>query len=195
MNEALPRPSESPQHENQGENLFKPDSYLGEDSMLEKIREMKRKATEHGESQYEQIVKAIKSKVSTKEKDNPAEGTSQSKMVEEFGADGAAKNQLNERRKLREKKRKAEFQIGDKVRIKTARFGKRYAIGRPEYTEGNVVRYKGGKEIYKGGEEIYDTYISHLEKLGTEDDKEDGNVVATVCYKGKWYKRSQRSTQ
>ncbi len=56
-------------------------------------------------------------------------------------------------------KRKAEIQIGDKVRIKTKRFGKHYAKGRPKYTKGKVVTFKGKKVgvVYEGGEETYDT--------------------------------------
>ena len=104
-----------------------------------------------------------------------------------------AQNILKERRNLKELKRKCTFQVGDKVRIKTIRFGKKYAKGRPEFTQGKVVKVKGKKAgvVYEGGEEIYDTYLTHLENLGKDLEDEPGDVVATVCYKGKWYKKSQ----
>jgi hypothetical protein len=52
-----------------------------------------------------------------------------------------------------------------------------------------------GKKVgvkYEGEEEIYDTNLQRLEKLDTNEEPEDkDNVVATVFYKGKWYKKSQ----
>ena len=56
-----------------------------------------------------------------------------------------------------------------------------------------MVKVKGKKAgvVYEGGEEIYDTYLAHLENLGKNLVDEPGDVVATVCYKGKWYKKSQ----
>ena len=83
--------------------------------------------------------------------------------------------------------------MGDKVKIKTIRFGKRYAKGLPEFTHGKVVKIKGKKAgvVYEGDEEIYDTYLAHLENLGRDEEADQGDVVATVCYKGKWYKRTQ----
>jgi hypothetical protein len=74
--------------------------------------------------------------------------------------------------------------------VKTARFGKQYAKGRPEFTRGKVITIKGKKVKvrYEGVKELYDTYLSHLMKVVDEEDAEEGNVVATICYKGKWYK-------
>jgi hypothetical protein len=46
---------------------------------------------------------------------------------EEYGADARARKILQERRITRDAKRKAEFQVGDKVKIKTWRFGREYA--------------------------------------------------------------------
>ena len=96
------------------------------------------------------------------------------------------KKQLKERRSLREKKRKAEIQIGDSVKIKTARFGKQYAKGRPEYTKGKVVAMKGKKAVvvYEGSEETYDTYKTQLEKEDSDEDKGKDNDVAMICHKG-----------
>ncbi len=104
-----------------------------------------------------------------------------------------AQNILKKRKNLNEAKRKATFQVGDQVRIKTMRFGKKYAKGLPEYTQGKVIKIKGKKAgvVYEGGEEVFDTYLNHLEKVGKDSDEEEGDVVATVCYQGKWYKKSQ----
>jgi hypothetical protein len=90
-------------------------------------------------------------------------------------------------------KRKAEINIGDEVKVKTVRFGKQYAKGRPKFTRGKVISIKGkkAKVRYEGGDELYDTYLSHLLKADYEDEVDGDNVVATVCYKGKWYKKSQ----
>jgi hypothetical protein len=51
-----------------------------------------------------------------------------------------------------------------------------------------------GKKVgvrYDGGEEIYDTNPFRLEKLKDRDDPNPENVVATISYKGKWYRRSK----
>jgi hypothetical protein len=112
---------------------------------------------------------------------------------DEYGADVNTKNILKERRNLKELKRKAEIQVGDMVRIKTIRFGKLYAKDRPKYTQGKVVGTKGKKVavVYEGGEESYDTYKSHLEKLEVDELAKDDDVVATIIYQGKRYKKSQ----
>ena len=190
MNEALPRPPSSSSHEpsssppeNQGENL---NSILDEDSLREKIDEIKRINREKAESQYDKFKNGIINLRSEKEEQKWSTGKG-------YGADLNAQNILKERRNLNELKRKCTFQVGDKVRIKTIRFGKKYAKGRPEFTQGKVVKVKGKKAgvVYEGGEEIYDTYLAHLENLGKDLVDEPGDVVATVCYKGKWYKKSQ----
>jgi hypothetical protein len=110
-----------------------------------------------------------------------------------YGADLSTTNILKERRNLKELKRKAEIQSGDQVKIKTIRFGKQYAKGRPEYTRGKVVSIKGNKAIvlYEGGDETYATEKAHLVKDDENNQASSDNVVATVCYKGKWCKRSQ----
>ena len=111
---------------------------------------------------------------------------------EEFGADVSAKNILKHRRDLKNLKRKAEIHAGDGVRIKTIHFGKKYARGRPDYTEGKVVSIKGKKAgvRYQGGDEIYETYLSRLEKLDRREELDQDNVVATVSYQGRWYRKS-----
>jgi hypothetical protein len=191
MNEALPKTplTYHSQLENQGESLQSlqmRDKLLDEDSLLEKLISLKEKAKVEADTQYQKIVKAIQNIRGKKIK-------STSPADEEFGADISAKNILNGRRDLKERKRKAEIQIGNKVRIKTIHFGKKYAKDRPEYTDGKVVAIKGKKVgvRYDGGDEIYDTYLSRLEKLEDHDDPNQENVVATICYNGKWYKRSQ----
>jgi hypothetical protein len=75
--------------------------------------------------------------------------------------------QGNQRRSRRGLKRKADINIGDGVKVKTARFGKQYAKGRPEFTRGKVISIKGkkAKVRYEGGDELYDTYLSHILKL------------------------------
>ncbi len=94
---------------------------------------------------------------------------------EGFGADINAKNILKSRRDRKNLKRKAEIHIDDSVRIKTIHFGKKYAKGRPEYTEGKVMTIKGKKVgvKYEGEEEIYDTNLQRLEKLDTNEEPED----------------------
>ena len=109
----------------------------------------------------------------------------------EHGSDVSAKNILKVRRNQRLLKRKAELEVGDHVKVKTARFGKAYAKGRPEYTHGKVVSLKGSKAgvRYEGGEGIYDTNKTHLEKLDDERKPEREDTVATVLYKNQWYKK------
>ncbi len=54
---------------------------------------------------------------------------------------------------------------------------------------------KGKKAVvvYEGGKETYDTEKTQLEKEDSEEVVETptDNAVATICYKGKWYKKSQ----
>ena len=191
MTEALPDPPTnfpmdlSSLPDNQGENPYKPDSFLDEDSLLEKIKQIRARAEKDGETQYQKIVSALKK--SRQKIIDSATG------IGEFGADFKDQKQLKERRSLREKKRKAEIQIGDSVKIKTARFGKQYAKGRPEYTKGKVVAMKGKKAVvvYEGSEETYDTYKTQLEKEDADEDKGKDNDVAMICHKGKWYRKSQ----
>jgi hypothetical protein len=120
MLEPLPNPPpeflQPPNPGNQGENLYHGEQVLDEDSLLEAIRKIKDKAKTNGESQYLQIVEALKK--DRHEKD------SSFKQKKGYGADFNSKINLNERRSLREKKRKAEIQIGNKVKIRTIRFGK-----------------------------------------------------------------------
>ena len=110
----------------------------------------------------------------------------------EYGADISARNILQARRNTKDQKRKRELAVGDRVRIKTWRFGTSYAKGRPEYTEGQVVSIKGSKAgvRYKGEKKIYDTNKAHLEKVQNDPEQRE-DVVATVIYKGKRYKKSQ----
>ena len=66
-----------------------------------------------------------------------------------YGSEFKAINDIKERRARRDSKRKAEIKVGDKVKVKTARFGRQYAKGRPEYTKGKVVTIKGKKSQSK----------------------------------------------
>ncbi len=111
----------------------------------------------------------------------------------EYGADYNSKKQISERRSARNRKRKAEIQIGSKVKIRTIRFGKQYAKGRPEFTIGKVETLKGNKVgvIYEGEKEIYDTNKAHLTTMEDEAVSSSEDVVAMVSYKGKWYRKSQ----
>jgi hypothetical protein len=68
--------------------------------------------------QYHKIEAALNKLRLEKVKEQPE------KDKEEYGEDYNARNQLQQRRSTREKKRKSELQVGDKVRIKTMRFGK-----------------------------------------------------------------------
>ena len=163
FNEALPSPPSLSIHEpssppeNQGENL---NSILDDDSLREKIEEIKRINKEKAESQYDKIKNEIinLSRIKEKQKWNTNKG---------YGADVNAQNILKKRRNLKEAKRKATVQVGDQVRIKTMRFGKKYAKGLPEYTQGKVIKIKGKKAgvVYEGGEEVFDTYLNHLQKM------------------------------
>ena len=135
---------------------------------MEKIRQRKQQST--GKSMHQKITEALE---------------------HTYGGDISAKNILKERRNQKTRKRKAELQVGDSVKIKTARFGKSYAKGRPEYTHGKVLSLKGSKAgvRYEGGEEIYDTYKTHLEKLHDEREPEKEDIVATILHQNKWYKK------
>jgi hypothetical protein len=79
------------------------------------------------------------------------------------------------------------------VKIKTIRFGKQYAKGRPEFTKGTVVRIKGKKlgVRYEGGDEVYDTDKNHLQKIEDQEIQAQDEVCAMTCYKGKWYRKLQ----
>jgi hypothetical protein len=190
MNEALPTPpphlsliDTSSQPENLGEKQDKPDA-LDEDSLLEKIKEIKQRNNINASSQYQKIAEALKKIRQSNQNLHSPEG-------EEYGADVSTKNILKERRNAKDLKRKAEIQIGDEVRIKTIKFGKQYAKGRPKFIKGKVVSIKGKKAgvVYEGEEEVFDTDKGYLEKMN--DDSANGDVCATVSYKGKWYKKSQ----
>jgi hypothetical protein len=177
----------SPQPGNQGENLYNVDQIdqvLDEDSLLEAIKKIKDQAKTNGETQYRKIVEALKNKTTM----DPS-----SKKVKEYGADFNAKKNLEERRSARNKKRKAEISIGDKVKIKTIRFGKQYAKGKPEFTMGTVVKVKEKKVgvRYDGEEEVYDTDKAHLLRIDDDEVSSSGSSVAMVSYNGKWYKKSQ----
>jgi hypothetical protein len=112
LNEDLPPPPINPsQLENQGENCYEPEKFLNEDSLLEKINELKRKAKDNGESQYQKIVEAVKNTIAENLKLNfPNE--------EKYGADINTKKILQKRSNLKEAKRKAEFQIGKRSKLK-----------------------------------------------------------------------------
>jgi hypothetical protein len=173
MNESLPPPQTktydpSSQSENQGEEIYIPNTYLDEDSLMEKMSQLKEQSTD--KSMNQKIKETI---------------------LHAHGADISAKNILKERRNQRMLKRKAELQVGDCVKIKTARFGKAYAKGLPEYTHGKVISIKGSKAgiRYVGSEEIYDTNKTHLEKLDDEREPEKEDTVATILYHEKWYKK------
>ncbi len=99
---------------------------MDEDSLLEKIKKFKTKAKEDAETQYQRIIEALKN---IRDQKQPLLKPKEN----EFGADIHARNVLKERRNLKDLKRKAEIQIGDRVRIKTMKFGKQYAKGRPIY--------------------------------------------------------------
>jgi hypothetical protein len=177
FNEALPQLSLSPsQSENQGENSPQLESFMDEDSLLEKIRQ-------HKENEQTKTVEYGA--------DISARNILQERRTTK--ADISARNILQERRTTKDQKRKRELAVGDKVRIKTWRFGTRYAVGLPQYTEGQVVSLKGSKAgvRYKGEKKIYDTNKAHLEKVLQDDPEQREDVVATVIYKGRRYKRSQ----
>ncbi len=66
-------------------------------------------------------------------------------------------------------------------------------MGKPKYTDGKVITIRGKRAgvRYDGSKEIYDTYLSHLDNQFEADDPDQDNVVATVCYNGKWFRKSQ----
>ncbi len=100
---------------------------------------------------------------------------------------------MDERRSVRDRKRKEEFNIGDRVKIKTWHFGKQYSKGLPEYTEGKIVSIKGKKVgvRYCGDKKVYDTNRAHLDKCEEKRVSQMEDVVVTVVCKGKRHKRSQ----
>jgi hypothetical protein len=167
----------TPLTENQGGDLYRPEMYLDEDSLLKKINRSKSQ-TNAVTSTHQKISEALKSLVKKKQE--------QSRLSEKnsFGADVNARNVLKERRNLKELKRKAEIHIDDNVRIKTIRFGGKYAKGLPEFTHEKVVSIKRNKAgvIYDGGPKIYDNNLKHLEKVDGEQDSKHEDMVATVLY-------------
>ena len=138
------------------------------------------------ETHYQRIIEALENiRVQKQQLQKPKKN--------EYGADIHVRNILKERRTVKHLKRKAEIQIGDEVRIKTIKFGKHYAKGRPTYIRGKVMSIKGkiAGVAYEGEGEVFDTVKSHLEKIQEASDENDGDVCATVNYKGKWYKKAQ----
>jgi hypothetical protein len=190
MNEPLPQHPRKQVHfdlphqpVNQGEKLYEMDSYLDEDSLLDKIKHSKAQ-TDLKTSTHQEIADALQNiTLAKQQRDRTTD--------DEYGADLSARNVLKDRRNLQEKKRKAEINVGDNVRIKTIRFGKRYAQGLPEYTNGVVVSIKGSKAgvVYEGSDETYDTNRAHLENVEANSISRQDDVVAMVLYKKKWYKR------
>ena len=63
------------------------------------------------------------------------------------------------------------LESGDRVKIKTFRFGKAYAKGRPVFTYGNIVSTQGGKVIDvrwdndEGDGEVMKTKLSDLQRV------------------------------
>jgi hypothetical protein len=136
--------------------------------VLEKIKEIKEKAKADEESQYKDITAALQMVRSEKKKGSTKNFNIDLSNNVECGADFNFRKKLYERRSSRDKKRKAEIQIGDEVRIKTLLFGKQYAKGRPEYMKGKVITTKNKKAgvRYEEGKEIYDTNVGYyLEKI------------------------------
>jgi hypothetical protein len=110
LNDALPPPPTS-QPGNQGESsAYEPELFLDEDSLLEKIAEIKVKNGLKAVSLYHQIEEALgKIRDDKQKQDNTKDYV--------YGADISAKNILKDRRNLKELKRKAEIQVGDNVKI------------------------------------------------------------------------------
>ncbi len=106
------------QLENQGGNLYSAEHLLEDDSLLEKLKAIKDKAQEEEETQFNKI-KASLVKIRSQKKNDG------------YGTDFNSMKELQQRRSSRDKKKKAEIQVGDKVRIKTSRFGKARTAPKP----------------------------------------------------------------
>ncbi len=105
---------------------------MHDDSLLEKIKQIKEKAKEEGESLYDKIVSNLEKVHESK-----------TRKIDTFGADFIAKRKLEKRRNTRAIKRKAEIQIDDAVRIKTLRFLKSICKGSSRVCGRKGDHYKG----------------------------------------------------
>jgi hypothetical protein len=192
INEPLPSPPKkkvkfdvSYQPENQGEKPYIPDAYMDEDSLRKEMNQFKANK-DKDQSTYVKIKESLQNTIQERQKHSLAPDEE-----EGHGADVSARNILMKRRNLKEKKRKAEFEVGDNVKIKTIRFGKQYAKGLPEYTYGRIITTRGSKAkvLYEGDDHVYNTNITHLEKVDEDKDPKENVVAAMVLYKKEWYKK------
>ena len=87
------------QLENQGENLYREEHLLEEDSLLEKLKAIKDKAQQEGETQFNKIKSALNNIRSKKPK-------------ERYGSDFNSKMEIQQRRSTRDKKEKQISKLG-----------------------------------------------------------------------------------
>ena len=140
------------------------------------------------DSQTEAIVKALKKVEEEIQNEGPRKNFLAKTSAPEKSKPGIDKKNIikSKRRKIdvstpAENKRRRlgdlHFVSGDRVKIRTFRFGRKYAVGKPKWTFGTVLRVKGFAKdicsvIWDGSseKEAMDSHRKHL--VGVDDDDE-----------------------
>jgi hypothetical protein len=86
-------------------------------------------------------------------------------------------------------KSRKRFKVLDRVKIKTTRFGKTFAKGRPTYTHGTIMKMKGKVcDVQWDDSEGIDLMKSHTDFLKRDrDGKEDGALMAMFLQNEPWF--------
>ena len=193
MPEKFVRIFNSPDDRGEKTELQKPEFFKNKfDHLLEEIKRFKKTVSEHDEedSRTEKIIQALKKAENEINNKGPKKGGLLKANKKVRGVDIA--NILNSKRRRtvtvetpngrvtlkapKKKNIKSKRQSGnndiqplDNVKIKTSRFGKSYAKGKPFWTYGSVLEVKNGiaKVWYDNsdGGETMDSHVSHLEKF------------------------------
>ncbi len=86
------------------------------------------------------------------------------------------------RNSLRMRKIKGKgFKVLDRVKVKTTRFGRSFAKGRPLFTFGTIIKMKGKVcDVQWDDSDGVDLMKSHMDFLEAANDKVSGDVVAAL---------------
>ena len=89
------------------------------------------------------------------------------------------------------------FKVLDRVKVKTTRFGKSYAKGRPLYTFGTIMKMKGKVcDVQWDDSDGVDLMKSHTDFLEAANDKVSGDVVAALYLCSEpWYDDRTNNTK
>ena len=178
----------SPQLVEQGEKSRIPDNLREQYvDLLEEIQKVNLNNKNNGDSRTEAIVKALKKVEEEISNEGPRKNFLTKTSVPEKTKPGIDKKNiiLSKRRRndvtIPGKNKKSRFSDlhfvkGDRVKIRTFRFGRKYSVGKPKWTYGTVLRVKGFEKnicsvIWDGSskDEAMDSHRKHL--VGVDDDE------------------------